>query len=78
MNGEKMIDGKMNEILKRLEKIEDDLERIKEQTFHPAMPVFPTKLGTKCSVCGIEWSGVMGYVCTNKTCPMQVKVTFSS
>lgn len=30
---------------------------------------------TACSECGMQWSGVMGYVCPNIKCPIQPKVT---
>ena len=30
-----------------------------------------------CSLCGIEWKGVMGYSCSNMSCPMQVKASYS-
>jgi hypothetical protein len=30
---------------------------------------------TTCSKCGMVWEGVMGYVCGNVDCPVQLKVT---
>ena len=30
---------------------------------------------TTCSKCGMVWEGVMGYVCRNVDCPVQLKVT---
>ena len=30
---------------------------------------------TTCSTCGMVWEGVMGYVCGNLNCPVQLKVT---
>ena len=30
---------------------------------------------TKCSTCGLEWKGTMGYVCPNSACPVQPKIT---
>ena len=29
----------------------------------------------RCSKCGIDWSGAIGYVCSDSNCPMQFKVT---
>ena len=31
--------------------------------------------GTQCPKCGLVWSGVMGYVCPDSQCPIQLKVT---
>ena len=30
---------------------------------------------TTCSKCGMVWKGVMGYVCGDVNCPVQLKVT---
>ena len=30
---------------------------------------------TTCSKCGMVWEGVMGYVCSDLNCPVQLKVT---
>lgn len=30
---------------------------------------------TTCPTCGMVWEGVMGYVCGNLNCPIQLKVT---
>ena len=31
----------------------------------------------KCTKCGMVWKGVMGYVCAQSDCPVQMKVTSS-
>lgn len=37
----------------------------------------PLKLSvTRCSKCGMEWSGAMAYVCSDKDCPVQLKAGF--
>lgn len=28
-----------------------------------------------CSKCGMDWKGVMGYVCGDSKCPVQIKAT---
>ena len=36
----------------------------------------PNKFGgSRCSKCGIDWSGAMGYVCGMQDCPTQSKVS---
>ncbi len=40
----------------------------------PATP--PSVSKSTCSRCGLELSGVMGYVCTNTQCPTFTRATF--
>ena len=42
-------------------------------TTPPTIPNWPNKV--YCPKCGMEWSGVMGYVCMDQSCPIQMKVT---
>lgn len=35
----------------------------------------PTTASVVCPECGMEWKGLMGYVCPNMKCPVQPKVT---
>ena len=32
--------------------------------------------GSRCSKCGLDWSGTMGYVCGVQDCPTQPRATF--
>ncbi len=51
---------------------------IKINCIQPVTPIYPKtpSLGDyKCLKCGMVWSGVMSYVCSNMNCPVQVKVT---
>ena len=38
----------------------------------PHQPFGPIKYESRCSVCGIDQSGVMGYVCSRPDCPTAV------
>lgn len=42
-------------------------------TTPPTIPTWPDKV--YCPKCGMEWSGVMGFVCADQKCPIQMKVT---
>jgi hypothetical protein len=67
------IEQKLVEIIERLDQIEMKINRIQ-----PVVPTYPTtpNLGDyKCFKCGMVWSGVMSYHCSNIDCPVQVKVT---
>lgn len=35
----------------------------------------PRRASTRCPRCGMEWSGIMGYVCGSTSCPMQATIT---
>lgn len=39
----------------------------------PSVPRWPDRV--TCSKCGMDWSGVTGYVCMDNKCPMQMKIT---
>ena len=62
-----------DEVLKRLDSIEMKINRV--QPIFPTPPAPPRLNSTVCSKCGMEWKGVMGYVCPRNDCPVQVKVT---
>ena len=77
-----------DEYIRRLDKIERDLEWIiryllkKDVTIPPAPYIPPLSdpdpnysAQPICSKCGMDFSGVMGYVCSNVDCPVQLKVT---
>lgn len=59
---------KRNEELKRLI---SDLERIPSLKKDPV-----TETLGKCSLCGMDLYGVMGYVCMNNNCPTFIKIKF--
>lgn len=67
-----------DEVFRRLDEIEMKINRIP-----PVYPINPNPdpnywASTKCSKCGMEWKGAMGYVCPSTDCPIQPKVTFQS
>jgi len=41
----------------------------------PVSPAPAPTLGFRCPACGLDFSGVMGYVCGSQTCPIQPKIT---
>lgn len=65
----------LDEVLKRLETIEMKINRV--TPVPPVYPINPDPLieVTKCYKCGMEWKGVMGYVCSDMYCPVQVRTT---
>lgn len=46
--------------------------------FDAAKILKPLYAYNKCSRCGIDWLGVMGYVCQVDDCPIQPRVTCSA
>lgn len=60
-----------DELFKRLDAIEMKISRV--QPIYPTTPVPPHLNSTVCSKCGMEWKGVMGYVCSRNDCPVQLK-----
>lgn len=63
-----------DEVLRRLDVIE-----MKIRSISPVYPTPPVDLSsTRCSKCGMEWKGVMGYVCPSTDCPVQPKVSWQS
>jgi hypothetical protein len=44
-------------------------------TVQPVYPTTPSLRGTTCAKCGMRWEGVMGYVCIQLGCPVQMQVT---
>lgn len=86
------IDALKSEI-QRLSSARDELEgRNGDKTVYifPNYPIYPTYdnpydwkpyytySSGHCSVCGIDWSGAMGYCCSNKDCPTAIKSTCDS
>ncbi len=65
----------------RIDDLEERIARLERTLFpldHPApYPAWPSiGIGkTKCAVCGLDWSGPMGYVCPNSACPIQPRST---
>ena len=71
-----------NDIVEKLDDISDRLDNLERdvswivQHLRSAKIQPPTQLdSTSCSVCGMLWTGTMGYVCLNQNCPVQMKVT---
>ena len=56
-----------DELFKRLDAIEMKINRV--QPIYPTSQVPPHLNSTVCSKCGMEWKGVMGYVCSRSDCP---------
>ena len=67
-----LLQEQIDQVLKRLDDIEMKINRV--QPIFPTAPVPPRLNSTVCSKCGMEWKGVMGYVCSSQDCPVQVKV----
>lgn len=74
---------------RRLDKIERDLEWIIQYLLKKDIPIQPSPYippspdpnywaQTICKKCGMNWSGVMGYVCASQDCPMQFKATWQT
>lgn len=72
--------GVLKDEIQRLSDIRDELEgRKKDKTVYtfpnypvtPNYPIYPGewKQQNNCPVCGIDWSGPMGYCCNNADCP---------
>jgi hypothetical protein len=81
---EPTIEQLFDKVLKRLDEIEAKVTGLQNQpVVAPIIPTtspFPptTFSETKCSKCGMVWKGVMGYVCSQTDCPVQVKVARQS
>ena len=78
-----------DEYIRRLDKIERDLEWIIKYLLRKDVPIQPSPYKpppsdhdsiyfalTTCSKCGMKWNGPMGYVCPSQDCPVQFKATF--
>lgn len=72
--------GVLKDEIQRLSDIRDELEgRKNDKTVYtfpnypvtPNYPIYPGewKQQNNCPVCGLDWSGPMGYCCNNKDCP---------
>lgn len=61
----------------RVKRLEDQIKLIiydpSQQTFPTNFPLTNPRLSNKCSLCGLDFSGAMGYVCPNSGCPVQSK-----
>ena len=67
------------EYIRRLDKIERDLEWIIQYLLKKDIPAEPSPyVPSICHKCGMNWSGVMGYVCASQDCPMQFKATWQT
>ena len=65
-----------DEVFKRLDSIEMKINHIASvQPAYPTTRPSPSLGPTICSKCGMKWQGVMGYVCAQSDCPVQLKVT---
>jgi hypothetical protein len=68
-------------ILEKLDRIEKLVNEQNAPYVYPSTPdPYPNHFGgsTTCSKCGMEWKGVMGYVCSTYECPVQMQVTSHS
>jgi hypothetical protein len=66
------------QVIKRLDDIEMKISQPSPYIPSPIYqtPVTPITTINRCTKCGIDWSGSMGYVCTNTQCPMQSVSSF--
>jgi hypothetical protein len=75
------IQKRINELERKvslLEKRASELEQA-NRMHHPFQPINPPApytpqwvIPNACSVCGLEFKGAMGYVCTNSKCPTAI------
>jgi len=70
-----MNDEQYEAIKMLLEEIKELLEKQTPSTpwTQPIYPIRPDK--SKCPVCGLELSGVMGYSCSRTDCPVFPQIT---
>lgn len=67
------------EYIRRLDKIERDLQWLIQYTLKKDNPLQPPpfttpntyKTGDRCYICGIDFSQNTGYVCASQYCPMK-------
>ena len=72
----------VNDLLKRIEALEallgyprkTGLEE-KKKPWNPPWNVLPLGRRSVCDRCGIDFSGVTGYVCPSANCPVQPPIT---
>jgi hypothetical protein len=64
----------MSDIEKRLRIIKEQIVEI-EKILQISKPAHNEEPITKCSVCEMEWKGVMMYSCPNMRCPVQLKTS---
>lgn len=68
----------IEKILRKLDKIEDIINRPHDPYEYPGdktpQPPYYSKTST-CSKCGMVFEGVMGYYCPSNDCPKFLKVT---
>lgn len=70
------IERRINELEKKVSELEKKVEDSeKNQVYWPPFTApAPSWLSdnNQCSVCGLEFKGAMGYVCTNSNCPTRI------
>lgn len=54
--------------------VRNSLQQQKPYNPPPHIPSYDP-MNNICPKCGVDWSGVMGYYCSNTNCPKQLKVT---
>lgn len=75
-----------DEYMAKLDKLQRDVDWIISYLLKMNAPIQPIQpapyitydTATKCSKCGMEWKGVMGYVCSDMNCPVQMKITYQT
>ena len=65
-----------DKVLERLDAIEEKIINTNPVFPLPASPGENYMAATVCGKCGMNWEGVMGYVCSSLDCPVQLKVGF--
>ena len=68
------------EYLKRLDKLQRDVEWITQYLLKRDMPIQPppynpNDYSTRCSKCGLVFSGITGYYCQDSQCPTFAKTS---
>lgn len=58
-----------------IRELQDQVENLEQEKLLTVPAVPKLSNSTQCPTCGMVWKDVMGYVCPNTGCPMQMTVT---
>ena len=57
----------IDDIMNRIDRLENKIDELMKYRHYHYQP--PIDIPSKCSRCGIQLSGTMGYVCNDPMCP---------
>lgn len=69
------LENKLRKSDEKIEKLQKELNDLSIKKYTKYINQFEWDNKVKCVKCGMIWEGVMGYVCGNTDCPVQLKVT---